>query len=322
MVESEIALAIQQVLPGAKSAGTSASSFALQNGRRHLTRISSSADFLTLTTGPLSIDKSSSELAAINARLHSESRVVFSLDGAFLITELAKTDQGLESLHSALHQFEQGLAVLSGEMSGITVDSREAGPAALEATEPSASWNVIAGPEGTKVVQVHDKQGSLRAVVETAGTTVQILEPGTHEEETREAVSELLLRSTGQVRFAKACAGSDPEGRWSAWVEASPRICIDDVLTALAIVCRECGAEARALTDVRLARTYCNFSSAWRATRAAHSQTKGGDCNGDNNATNPGVRCDGPEDHGMATRNGWPDRDGDGGRTHRFSTAS
>ncbi len=322
MVENGIAAVIQQVLPGAKSAGTSAWSFALQNGRRHMTRISSTHDLLTLTTGPLPIDHAASELAAINARLHPESRVVFSPEGAFLVTELAQTDPGLESLHLALQRFEQGLAVLSGEASTFIVDSRSAVPAGLEATEPSASWNAVPGPEGTKVVQLHDKQGSLKAVMDSAGTTVQILGRGTYEEETREAVSELLLRSTAKVRLAKACAGSDPEGRWSAWLQAPPRICIDDVLTALAIVCQDCGAEARALTDVKLARMYRNFSSARRATMAAHSQTKGGDLHGDNNATNSSVRCDGPEDHGMATHNGWPDRDGDGGRTHRFSTAS
>jgi hypothetical protein len=187
-----------------------------------------------------------------------------SVNGAWLATEMAKEGDVPSALSRAVQLFQHGLDILCGAVGTVSADNKPRPESLTDGLD--ANWQLTEGPDGTMTAILPHKKGSFPVAVSATGSTVQVLGPGDYPPAVREAVAEVLLRATAKVRFVRACAEEASDGRWTAWLDVPPLICsIDDALTALVLVCRDCGAEAGALGDPALASLYCEISSVWRA---------------------------------------------------------
>jgi hypothetical protein len=183
----------------------------------------------------------------------------------WLATEMAKDSVLSSAFTHAVNLFQQGLDVVCGSVGTVSADKKPRLECLTEGLDANSDWQLTQGPDGTMTARLSHKKGSFPVTVSATGSSVQVLGSGDHPPAVREAVAEVLLRATAKVRFVRACAEESSDGRWAAWLDV-PLICdIDDALTALALVCRDCGAEAGALGDPALASLYCKISSVWRA---------------------------------------------------------
>jgi len=264
MTSTRSADAVRTLFPGAQCLGSAAWSVALQNGHHHQTRLVL-RDGLVILTAPLDeIHRSASQLAQINPFLPSGCRMLCSVNGAWLATEMAKEGDVPSALSRAVQLFQHGLDILCGAVGTVSADNKPRPESLTDGLD--ANWQLTEGPDGTMTAILPHKKGSFPVAVSATGSTVQVLGPGDYPPAVREAVAEVLLRATAKVRFVRACAEEASDGRWTAWLDVPPLICsIDDALTALVLVCRDCGAEAGALGDPALASLYCEISSVWRA---------------------------------------------------------
>jgi hypothetical protein len=266
MTSTRSADPVHTLFPEAQCLGSTAWSVALQNGHHHQTRVVF-RDGLVILTAPLEgARRSARQLAQINPSLPSGCRILCSVNGVWLATELAKDRVLPSALTRAVHLFQQGLDVVCGAVGTVSADNKPRPEWLTEGLDANSDWQLTEAPDGTMTARLPHKKGSLPLTVSVTGTVVQVLGSGNHPSSVREAVAEVLLRATAKVRFVRACAEESSDGRWTAWLDVPPLICsIDDALTALALVCRDCGAEAGALGDPALASLYCEISSVWRA---------------------------------------------------------
>ena len=260
--ELELESQVQKLFPGATQHGRACWSAALQNGRSHWSRVYFEDDTAVLTTGPLDIPGSPQRILAWNAVLPAASRIVCNEDGLQLRTEwvLSPDATAGDIWETARRDFQAGLDLLGGE----SVPPPAELPAGnFESQEPAPRWNARANGDGTWSVPLPHAQAALQA--SAALVKAETIAGDEHADEVRAAVAEVLLRGTSYLRFVKACATPDGEGRWAAWIQASPAVCgMDAALAAVALAHRECAAAARALSEVRLALRFREVCSAWR----------------------------------------------------------
>jgi len=253
---SDAGTAIRELFQATRPLGSAAWTAELRNGRVHDVQVAIRAGVTEIATTPRKLGRSPSELAFINAALPPGCRVVCTCDGTQLVAEAAIGAMPAAALERAVLGFQEALDILGGAATTRM--------AALPWCEDSASadgWQLEERPDGSRETKLPHKRGALAVRVSEAGSTVLVAKPAAFEIEVREAVSEVLLRATAKVRFVRACAR--PEGEtWSAWIEVPDGVCIlDEALTALALVCRDCGTETAALTDPGLAAAYRKVSS-------------------------------------------------------------
>lgn len=274
--EVDLASQVQRGFPQATAQGRACWSVAMQNGRSHNSRVSLEDDILVLTTGPLAINGSPQSVMAMNPSLGAASRIVCATDGLQFRTEWAVSADGMlrreamisQIWEASLCDFQRGLDVLSG----APIPQPVAFPTqSREEQEPAPHWNARAEGEGAWMVPLPHEKVSLRA--SALLVKVDAITQGEWPDEVRSAISEYLLRATSQLRFVKACATSDSNAQWSAWIEASPVACgMEEALICVALAYREFGAAVRALSEVRLAQRFHEIGSVWRAGLAPISK--------------------------------------------------
>jgi hypothetical protein len=257
---------VRNLLAGARTLDTAAWTVALQNGRRHFAQIAIHDGVLTLGTCPRQEDQSPSHLTEINCGLPAGCRVVWLPEGVRLAAEMASADSVQPALAPTLRSFQQALEVLCGAPGVSHHEGSEETAVMAGIAEAASDWQLAERPDGTKLARLPQKKGYLKATVSDSGIIVPILTADEYPQAVRDAVAEVLLRAASKVRFVRACGQADSGGKWTARLEVPAAVCTaDDALTALALVCRDCGAEALALANPELAAVYCDFSSYCRA---------------------------------------------------------
>ena len=256
---------VRALFPEARCLGSTAWSLPLQNGHRHQTSVVLRDSIFVLTTPLQNILLSASQLAQINAYLPAACRTVCSLKGISLVAEVVCGRSSEAEIRRAVGWFEQGLDLIYGA-SVLNPDADGSHHLVVRhAEEASSDWQLTEGPNGIMVGKLPHKKGSLPVTVSASTGSVQILDLADHPVAVREAVAEVLLRSSSRVKFVRVCATESVDGKWAIWMEVPLNNCsTDEALAALALMCRDCGAEVGALTDRAVAGLYCRISSIWR----------------------------------------------------------
>ena len=276
MLDAQLAVAenMRKAFPDATRIGPASWSFVYQNGRAHSSRAWLEGSTFVLTSRPLSLRGSPQSVGARNVTLPAASRIALTRDGLELRTEVvlwpdAETSSVCEG---TLDEFRMALDVLGGK-SAAAADIPPTSCVPFE-QEPPPHWNARANEDGSWSISLPHEKAALHASATLV--VAKLLDQRESPEEVRAAVAEFLLRSTSEIRFVKACATSDGDADWTAWIQASPATCggMDEALTATAFAYRECAAEVRALSEVRLARRYQEVASIWRAKVASIPREK------------------------------------------------
>jgi len=277
MLDAQLAVAenMRKAFPDATRIGPASWSFVYQNGRAHSSRAWLEGSTFVLTSSPLSLRGSPQSMVAKNVTLPAASRITLTRDGLELRTEVvlwpdAETSSVCEG---TLDEFRMALDVLGGK----SAPAAEIPPTSCVPfeQEPAPHWNAHKNEDGTWTISLpHGRAAALHA--SPTLVVAKLLDQRESPQEVRAAVAEFLLRSTSEIRFVKACATSDRDTDWAAWIQASPATCggMDEALTATAFAYGECAAEVRALSEVRLARRHQEVASIWRAKVASIPKEK------------------------------------------------
>jgi hypothetical protein len=275
MLEPELAVgeSIRKAFPDATTSGPACWSFIYQNGRAHSSRGWLEGNTFVLTSTQLSLGDSPQRVLAKNVTLPAATRIVLTRDGGLeLRTEVVLwPDAEISVCEGTLDEFRIALDILGCK----ATSAAEIPPRSVSfEQEPAPNWSARKNEDGTWTISLPHEKAALHA--SPILVVAKLLDQRESPEEVRAAVAEFLLRSTSEIRFAKACARSDADADWAAWIQASPATCggMDEALTATTFAYRECAAEVRALSEVRLARRYQEVASIWRAQVASIPREK------------------------------------------------